>query len=65
MYMFEYLKPSVMKSLEPLQQKFIVKLIMRDIDKDVAENNISPETAYWGYSKGLYGGDREVPSWKN
>lgn len=42
------------------QQRFFSKMVKKDIDKIVAEHDISEQEAYYWYTHGLYGGDREL-----
>lgn len=42
------------------QQRFFSKMVKRDIDKIVAEHCVSEQEAYFWYTHGLYGGDREL-----
>lgn len=60
MRMFEYMNKNVIETLPPERRQFITKMIMRDVEKIAKEKGISEEKAYELYSKGLYGGDREV-----
>ena len=60
MRLFEYMKPSVMNSLEPTRQKFIAKMILKEAASLAADKGITEEEAYYWLSKGLYGGDREL-----
>lgn len=49
-----------MQAMSPDQQKFIAKMIVKEVEKIAKEYNISEEEAYWGYTHGLYGADREI-----
>lgn len=60
MKLMDYMKPSVMNSLEPTTQKFVAKMIIREAKRIAKENNMTEEQAYYWMSKGLYGGDREI-----
>jgi len=60
MKLFEYAKKSNLVKLDPDRQKFIAKIIMRDVQKIASEKNISEAAAYELYTHGLYGGDREI-----
>lgn len=62
MRLFEYMKPSVMNSLEPTRQKFVAKMITREVAKLVEEKGMTEQEAYFCLSKGLYGGDRDIDS---
>lgn len=57
---FEYTKQGNLNNLEPVQRKFTAKMIVKEVEKIAKENNISEETAYWGYTHGLFGADREM-----
>lgn len=60
MKLFEYMQPSVFKSLEPSQQRFISKIVMKEVEEVSEERNITKEEAYNCIAKGLYTGDREI-----
>lgn len=60
MRLFEYMRPSVMNSLEPTRQKFVAKMIKREVEQVAEKNGVTEEEAYYLMSKGLYGGDREI-----
>lgn len=62
MKIFEYMKPSVMNSLEPTRQKFVAKMIKREVEQVAEKNGLTEEEAYYWMSKGLYGGDRDIDS---
>lgn len=62
MKLMEYMKPSVMNSLEPTRQKFVAKMIIREVQQVAKENDMTEEQAYYWMSKGLYGGDRDIDS---
>ena len=49
-----------MAAMSPTQQQFTAKMIVREVQKIAKEHNISEEEAYWGYTHGLYGADREI-----
>ena len=57
---FEYARKDVMKELSGDQQKFTARMILSEVKRIAEEHGISEEKAYWGYTHGLYGGDREV-----
>lgn len=42
------------------QQRFFSKMVKKDIDRIVVEHGISEKEAYYWYTHGLYGGDREL-----
>lgn len=60
MKMFEYTKKVNITELDPDRQKFMAKVIVRDVQKIAREKNISEEKAYDLYVNGLFGGDREI-----
>lgn len=60
MRLFEYMKPSVINSLEPTRQKFVAKMIKREVEQLVKEKEMTEQEAYFWLSKGLYGGDRDI-----
>lgn len=62
MKIFEYMKPSIINSLDPTRRKFVAKMIKKEVEQVAMENGISEEQAYFYMSKGLYGGDREIDS---
>lgn len=62
MRLFEYMKPSVMNSLEPTRQRFVAKMIKREVEQVAEQTGLTKEEAYYCMSKGLYGGDREIDS---
>ena len=49
-----------MENLTPIQQKFVAKMIVKEVQRIAEEHHISEETAYWAYMHGLYDGDREL-----
>lgn len=60
MRLFEYMKPGVMEQLDPTRQKFVAKLITREVEQLAKDKNITTNEAYYWLSKGLYGGDRYI-----
>lgn len=57
---FELTKKKNMAAMSPTQQQFTAKMIVREVQKIAKEHNISEEEAYWGYTHGLYGADRDI-----
>ena len=57
---FELTQKKNMATMSPTQQQFTAKMIVREVQKIAKEHNISEEEAYWGYTHGLYGADREI-----
>lgn len=57
---FDYTKKSNMNDLTSAQQKFMAKMIVKEVQKIAKEHNISEEAAYLAYTKGLYDSDREI-----
>lgn len=57
---FELARRQNMQSMSPDQQRFTAKMIVKEVEKIAKEHNISEEQAYWGYTHGLYGADREI-----
>ena len=57
---FELCRKENIASMDPLQQRFTAKMIVREVEKIAKEKNISEEAAYYGYIHGLYGADREL-----
>jgi len=60
MRLFEYMKPGVMEQLEPTRQKFVAKLIVKEVKQLAKDKSITENEAYYLLSKGLYGGDRNI-----
>lgn len=60
MRLFEYMKPGVMEKLEPTRQKFVAKLIVKEVKQLAKDKSITENEAYYLLSKGLYGGDRNI-----
>lgn len=57
---FELTRKQNVQAMSPDQQRFTAKMIVKEVEKIAKENNISEEEAYWGYTHGLYGADREI-----
>lgn len=57
---FELTQKKNMAAMSPTQQQFTAKMIVREVQKIAKEHNISEEEAYWGYTHGLYGADRDI-----
>ena len=57
---FELARRQNMQAMSPDQQRFTAKMIVKEVEKIAKEHNISEEEAYWGYTHGLYGADREI-----
>lgn len=57
---FEYTQKRNIDDLSQEQQRFTAKMIVNEVKRIAKENNISEEQAYWGYTHGLYGADREI-----
>lgn len=60
MKIFEYMKKENFSKLPPDQQKFMAKLITSEVEHIAKEKNIPVEKAYFFFSKGLFGSDREI-----
>lgn len=60
MKMFEYAQREVMKDQEESSRQFVARKILQEVKRIAKEKNIDEETAYWGYTHGLYSGDREI-----
>jgi len=58
--LFEYMKKSNFNKLPPEQQRFMAKLITREVEQIAKEKDIPVEEAYFFFSKGLFGSDREI-----
>lgn len=58
MRLFEYTQKSNLQKLSSDQQRFVAKLIMRDVKQLAQEKRITEPEAYALYATGLYGGDR-------
>lgn len=48
------------EKLSPDQQMSYSKLITNEVERVAEEKDMKPEEVYYWFSKGLYGGDREV-----
>lgn len=57
---FELTRKQNMEEMSSDQRQFTAKMIVREVQKIAKEHNISEEEAYWGYTHGLYGSDRDV-----
>ena len=57
---FELTRKQNMEEMSSNQRQFTAKMIVREVQKIAKEHNISEEEAYWGYTHGLYGADRDV-----
>lgn len=57
---FELTRKKKLEELSSNQRQFTAKMIVREVQKIAKEHNISEEEAYWGYTHGLYGADRDV-----
>lgn len=57
---FELTQKKNMQAMSPTQRQFTAKMIVREVQKIAKEHNISEEEAYWGYTHGLYGADRDI-----
>ena len=57
---FELTQKKNMEEMSSDQRQFTAKMIVREVQKIAKEHNISEEEAYWGYTHGLYGADRDV-----
>lgn len=60
MLVFQWCQKNNFMKLTWEQQRFFSKMVKRDIDKIVAEHGVSEQEAYYWYTHGLYGGDREL-----
>lgn len=60
MKLFEYMRKENLNRLPPEQQRFMAKLITREVEQIAREKNMPVEKAYYLFSKGLFGSDREV-----
>lgn len=57
---FELTRKKKLEELSSDQRQFTAKMIVREVKKIAKEHNISEKEAYWGYTHGLYGADRDV-----
>lgn len=57
---FDYTKQSQMEQLDPDQREFTAKMIVNEVEKYAKEHNVSPETAYEFYRRGMLGSDRTI-----
>lgn len=60
MLVFQWCQKNNFMKLTWEQQRFFSKMVKKDIDRIVAEHSISEREAYYWYTHGLYGGDREL-----
>lgn len=60
MLIFEAMKRKNMEALSWQQQVFLSKIIMRDVKKAAEAMGITEQEAYYWYSHGLFGSDREL-----
>lgn len=60
MRVFELAQKKNMESFTPDQQKFLSKLIIRNVKRIAVENDMPENEAYYWYMHGLYGGDDEI-----
>lgn len=57
---YDYTKKKVMDGLSPAQREFTARMIVREIQKYALEHDVSEETVYELYSKGMLGADRTL-----
>ena len=57
---FELTRKKKLEELSSDQRQFTAKMIVREVQKIAKEHNISEKEAYWGYTHGVYGADRDV-----
>lgn len=57
---YDYTKKSVMESLHPDQREFMARMMVREIQKYAMKHNVSEETVYELYKRGMLGADREL-----
>ena len=60
MYLFELMQKKNFEKLSTDQQTFYSKMITKEVERVAKEKNMKPEEVYYWFSKGLYGGDREI-----
>jgi len=58
--MFEYARKGKMDSLSPDQQRFVAMMIVKDIKKYAKTHDVSEETVYSLWQKGMLGADRSL-----
>ena len=61
MRIFELLQGQHFKKMTWEQQKFLCKIVKKDVEKAAKESNLTEQVVYYYYTKGLYGGDRDIP----
>ncbi len=49
-----------MKDLSNSQQKFMARMMVREVEKYAMEHDVSPETVYELYRRGMLGADRHI-----
>lgn len=57
---FDYTKKKEMEQLDEGQQRFTAKMIVKEVERYAKEHNVSPETAYEFYRRGMLGSDRPL-----
>lgn len=57
---FDYTKKKKMKELTPQQQRFTAMMMIREIQNYALAHDVSEETVYELYRKGMLGSDRTL-----
>ena len=57
---YDYTKKNNMKKMTPIQREFMAKMIVKEVEKYAREHDVSVETVYELYSRGMLGADRQL-----
>ena len=57
---YDYTKKNNMKKMTPIQREFMAKMIVKEVEKYAREHDVSAETVYELYSRGMLGADRKL-----
>lgn len=59
-YVFELIQKQKMLNITPEEQKFLAKMIVKEVEQAAFETGKTAEEVYMWYAKGLYGSDRMI-----
>ena len=57
---FDYTRKNEFNQLGNDQQEFMARMMVREVEKYAIEHDVSPETVYELYRKGMLGSDRQL-----
>ena len=57
---FEFAKKKKMEELPPQQREFMAKMMVKEVQKYALTHDVSEETVFELYSKGMLGSDRSL-----